>query len=145
MFIKLLPEQIVKIWDPIKLAIIGTFVQRDKCSGAYLSHVLKNLLTGKSQCWAGFKTIDGERKLACFLITRISFEDGIGEKILFIDALYGFNGVPGELFEEGWTILSEFARQSDCKAIVSLTDNERVKAASIKVGFSTRTYLVKEV
>lgn len=143
--IKLMPEQLVGYWDMLRIAIMQTFAQRDLCTPKHLQYILASLLSGKSQCWMGFKDEAGEKKFTCFVITRIIIEPGIGEKVLSIDALYSYNGIPDELFELGKSVLTDFALLSGCSTITAMTDNPKIAEITKKFGFKTRYYLVAEV
>lgn len=145
MLIKLLPEQLVKFWDMIRFAIAETFMPRGSCTSEHLRWMLANLLSGRSQCWMGFKLDDGERKFIGFLITRITVEQAIGERVLSLDHIYAYQGVPTELFASGLTVIEEYARKNNCKSLIGLTENERIIGLSQRAGFSNRFYLYKEV
>ena len=140
--VKLLPNQLVKYWDMLRLAIAESFMPRNSCSNAYLRHILASLLSGRSQCWA---ILGEDRKFVGFVITRVSVEAGIGERVLNVDTLYAYVGISDEAFTKGWRTLEEFARANKCKAIASMTENPRILQMVGKLGFTQRHYIVKEV
>lgn len=142
MLIQLLPQQFVKFWDLLRYAIAESFMPRNSCTNEHLRHMLASLLSGRSQCWGAF---DSERKFIGFVITRIVVEAGIGEKVLTFDTLYAFQPLPDEIFISCWRTLEEFAAKNGCKAVVGLTENPRLVSMVGKLGFSSRTYIVKEV
>ena len=148
MLIKLLPSQLVKIWDMLRFAIAETFMPRNTCTAEHFLHILTCLLAGKMQCWVAFSKTpneDGSRKFIGFLITRIAKEFGIGERVLSIDHIYAFSAVDDEIFKTGLPILFKFAAKNQCKALVALTENPRVPLLAGKLGFSRRDYLFQEV
>ena len=145
MLIKLLPQQLVKFWDMIRLAIAETFMPRNSCTNEHLQYILSQLLSGKMQCWIGFKGTAKERAFIGFLITRIAVEPAIGERVLCLDHIYAFQGVPEELFLQGFSVLEEYAKKNDCKTITGMTDNDRVLKLASRMKFESRYYLYREV
>jgi len=145
MFIKLLPEQLVKFWDMIRFAIAETFMPRNSCTNAHLQAILTSLLSGKMQCWMAFEKAEGERKFIGFIITRIGEEPAIKERCLYVDSIYAFDKVPESVLFRGQKILESFAVKNNCKSIVALTESESIVKLAERNGFSKRYYLFKEV
>ena len=148
MLIKLLPEQLVKIWTMLRFAIVETFMPRNSCTSEHLRYILSCLLSGKMQCWIGFsKTLneDGSKKFIGFLITRIAIEPMTGDKVLSLDHIYAFAPVSDELFKVGMETIEKYATKNGCKYLTALTENDRIGLLSGRLGFSKRTYMFKEV
>lgn len=145
MLIKLLPEQVAKFWDMLRYAIAETFMPRNSCTNEHLQAILANLLSGKMQCWMGFKEVEGERKFIGFIVTRLSEDPAIKERTLFIENIYAFQAVPEELLFSAQAILEKFAIKNNCKSLVGLTESERIVTLAKRNGYSTRFYLYKEV
>lgn len=148
MLIKLLPEQLVKIWDMLRFAIAETFMPRNSCTNEHLRHILSCLLSGKMQCWVGFSKTpnsDGSKKFIGFLITRIHREPMTGDRVLSLDHIYAFAPVESELFEVGMATIWKYAKKNDCKYLTGLSENDRIGLLGDKLGFSRRTYYFKEV
>lgn len=148
MLIKLLPEQLVKIWDMLRFAIAETFMPRDSCTNEHLRYILSCLLSGKMQCWTGFSKTpndDGTKKFIGFLITRIHKEALTGDRVLSIDHIYAFAPVENELFEVGMTTILKYAKKNECKYLTGLSENDRIGLLCSKLGFSKRSYYFKEV
>jgi len=145
MFLKLLPEQLVKVWDMVRFAVAETFLPRNKCTNEYLRFMLSNLLSGKSQIWMAFDKVGEDRSFIGFVISRIHVDPAIGERVLTIDSIYAFKKVPEGLFEMGMNTLEEFARKNACKHIVAISDQERIALLATKMKFTTKFFLTKEV
>ena len=145
MFLKLLPEQLVKVWDMVRYAIAETFMPRGSCTNEHLRYMLAALLSGKAQCWMGFTGTPADKKFIGFMITRIQVDQMLGDRVLIVDSIYAYQGVPEELMFRAWKVINEFAKKSGCSAVQSLTDNERIVMLAKRQKFSTRTYLIKEV
>jgi hypothetical protein len=145
MLIKLLPEQLVKFWDMLRFAIAETFVPRNSCTNLHLRTILASLLSGKSQCWIAFKMIEDKRTFVGFIVSRIAVEPAIGEKVLSLDTVYAYQGVPEEILFESMKVLESFALKNNCSAITGMTESDRTAKLAKKLGFTTRQYLVKEV
>ena len=145
MIIKLLPEQVVKFWDMLRYAIAETFMPRNSCTNEHLQYILASLLAGKTQCWMGFKDVEGERKFIGFIVTRIGSDPAIGEKTLFVDIIYAFQTVPEEIMFSAQVTLEKFAKNNDCKSMVAMTEADRIATLAKRNGYSQRFYLFKEV
>ena len=145
MLIKLLPEQVVKFWDMLRFAIAETFMPRNSCTNEHLQAILASLLAGKTQCWMGFKMVEGERKFIGFVVTRIGEDPAIKEKTLFVDSIYAFQTVPEELLFTCQGILEKFAKKNNCKSMAALTEADRIAKLAQRNGYSQRYYLFKEV
>lgn len=143
--IKLLPEQLVKFWDMIRFAIAETFIPRESCTNEHLQAILTNLLSGKAQCWMGFKMVDGERKFVGFIITRIGIEEAIKEKVLFIDSVYAYESTTEELIKESMQTMEKFAIANECKTLASITESDRILHLAQRAGFKSRYYIYKGV
>ena len=142
MIIKLLPEQLVKVWDSIRFAIAETFVPRERCTNEHLRHILSRLLSGRSQCWA---ILDSNKTFLGFLITRIAIDDVTGERVLNMDHIYAYAPLSNEVWEAGFKILCKFALKNSCKAFVSFTDNPRIEERARYFDSTIRTMIVKEL
>lgn len=142
MLIKLLPQQLVKMWDMIRFAIAETFIPRNSCTSAHLQAIFKDLLSGKRDVWLGLKE---DKKFLGFLVTRIAIEPVTGERCLFIDHIYAFQSVPEKILLDGMKIIESYAKKNDCKTIVALTEGERIAKLAEHLKFSKRYYLFKEV
>ena len=142
MLIKLLPQQLVKMWDMIRFAIAETFIPRNSCTSEHLQAIFKDLLSGKRDVWLGL----GEgKKFLGFVITRIATEPVTGERCLFIDHVYAFQGVPEKILLDGTKVIESYARKNNCKTIVALTESDRITKLAEHLKFSHRYYLFKEV
>lgn len=142
MLIRLLPQQLVKFWDMIRFAIAETFMPRNSCTNEHLQWILAQLLASKMEIWISFTK---ERKFLGFVITRVGTEPGNGEKVLYIESVYAFQGVPEEILFAGMKVLESHARKNNCKSFVALTESERIVGLAKRLGFSNRYYLFKEV
>jgi hypothetical protein len=143
--IKLLPEQLVKFWDMIRFAIAETFLPRNSCTNEHLRVILANLLSGKQQCWMGFKMVEGERKFVGFIITKVCTEQFLNERVVSIDHIYAFTGVTDEIWNTSVKVLQEYATKNQCMAIVGLTENERFVEKLRLKGIPARHYVYLEV
>lgn len=142
MVIKLLPEQVAKLWHVIRFGIAESFVPRERASNEVLQRYLVTLLSGERQAWA---ILNQDKGIAGVLVTRISIEGVTGERALSLDHIYAFEVLPKESWEFGWTVLEKFAKKNSCNAVVALTENERILQMATEYKFKTISYIVREV
>ena len=146
MLIRLLPAQLVKIWDMIRFAIAETFIPRSACTASHLQYILKQLLCGKMDCWIAFDgTTKEDRKFTGFVTTRIGIDGPTGEKILWIDSVYAYQSVHFELMARVMGTLEAYAVKQDCKTIIAMTDTDRIATLAEKNGFVKRFQMIKEI
>ena len=136
MFVKLLPNQVVTYWKAIKFAAVKAEQVADGNKQLFLNRLLQDLLSSKAQC---FVRLDDDRQIKSILITRIVLDGLTGERILFINTLYGFNYTPIEVWKEDYNDIEEFAKLNRCKKIVTWTSNSRICDIVTEIGFQERT------
>lgn len=142
MLIKLLPVQLVKVWDMIRYAIAETFIPRNSCTNEHLQVILRDLLSGKRDIWMA---VEADKKFIGFVVTRIAVEAITGERCLFIDNVYAFQGVPEKILIDGTETLNKYAKKNNCKTMVALTEDARIARLAEHLKFSQRYYLFREV
>jgi hypothetical protein len=142
MLIRLLPQQIVKFWDMVRFAIAETFMPRKSCTNEHLQWILSRLLASKMELWMAFTK---DKKFLGFVTTRIGTEQGNGEKVLYIESAYAYQGVPEDMLFAGIKTLESYAKKNNCKTLVAMTESDRVCKLTAKLGFANRYYLFKEV
>lgn len=136
MVIRLLPDQIEKVWEAIKYAYIkaGYHIKKEEIP-QYLYKLLVNLLSNRAQC---FIALSENRELEAILITKITEDNISGERTLFTDALYSFKKSTESEWMERLELLKEFARKSGCTAITSYSAVPQIFALLSSLGFEER-------
>jgi hypothetical protein len=140
--IRLLPQQIVKIWTSVRFAIAETYLPRSLCTNEILHYTLSRLLSGRSQCWA---IMSAEREFLGFLITRIMIDEMTGQRVLSLDHIYGYAPLSDEVWQKGFETLSKFALKNKCSCFTCLTDNPKILQIANYFGSITRTLVIKEL
>ena len=142
MIIKLMPEQVSKLWDYIRFGVLSSVSPITNTSPEGIRNILKNLLLGTIQCWA----IIEEDKMKGFALTTISGDYVSGEIFLNIYDLYAFEQFSQETWESGVTALEEFAKANMCSKVIAYSDIPQVIGIAEKLGFNSRTVLlIKEI
>ncbi len=141
MLIKLLPDQVAKLWDIIRYGLLRTWpIGTDSCADR-VQDVLRSLLTETIQCWMAK---EGEEFLG-FLLTKISVCDVTGSRSLNIMSIFGFRVVPDNKWEEGMEQLVEFAKANNCKFITATSDNAKILSLLDRLKFKSTQFLSLEV
>src|SRR4030065_2714353 len=135
MVIKLLPNQVPKIWDAIKFAAANADRINEKDLPLYLNRLLAALLSEKAQC---FLRLDEGRQLLAVAITRLIQDEITGEKSLFLNCLYSFKRVPAEEWRADQKVLVDFAKRQGCKKMIAFSNSEKVFKMATAHGFSER-------
>ena len=143
MIIKLMPDQIAKLWDSIRYGIMNVITPTIGASPENVRNMLAQLLKQDMQCWCVYgedKTVYG------YVITSIFINSNTGSRTLIIDSLYVYEKMPIELWDNGFKALEQFAQVNNCKWISAYTSNPNVISVAKKYNFNDEvTYLVKEI
>ncbi len=133
MIIQLLPEQITAYWEVIKFGVLSVNVMvSEQKTVLYCRNLLKNLLSGKYQCWL---VLAEDREIKAIMITRI-IED-IGDiRHLFVDVVYGYKASTQAEKEEVGEHLKKFAAQLGCERILAYVVNELGERAARGIGMT---------
>jgi len=135
MLVRLLPEQVPKLWDAIKYASSrANSFGKDELS-YYFNNLLLALLNGKAQC---FVRVDDDRVLNALMVTRIIADIITGRKALFIESLYSFKRAPDEEWESDAEIVRRFAKDQGCLSVTTYTSNRRVWEILEVIGLEER-------
>ncbi len=123
MHIKVLPTQIPLVWEHIKFGISQIGEIPNECMGTYYVHLLHQLLSGRYQCWV---LLNPDRVLLNVSITRIIDDPRQGERELYIEGFYAFQGTTVTSMTELISLYTQFAKQAGC---AKLTADSRVPRA----------------
>lgn len=142
MLVKLLPEQISKYWEYIKLALEETIGQRELSKSNRLNNILEALISDTMQCWW---YVRDERVLA-IVITLLTADMTTRAKGLRIYSLFGFEDLDLSIYSDGFETLREFARAKNCTYIDAFTDNDTLISIGKRVSDTlVTTYFSMEV
>jgi len=123
MLIKILPDQVVQLWETIKYAATAVDEIDEKDLSKYLNELLHSLLNEKAQC---FVRLDDKREIIALFITKFLMNTTNGEKYFQIQCVYGFKAAPNEVWKRDWEILKEFAKKENCSYMGFVSRNKRI-------------------
>jgi len=138
MLIKILPNQVVQLWETIKYAAIKVDETDEKDLPKYLNELLHALLNEKAQC---FVRLDDKREVAAIAITRFLMNNVNGEKYFQVQCVYGFKAAPNEVWKRDWEVLKEFAKKENCSYMGFQSRNKRIWDIGKTIGM-TEAYRV---
>lgn len=141
MLVKLLPDQIAKLWDIIRYGLIRTWPIGTESGSERVQDVLRNLLSETIQCWMAK---DGEEFLG-FLLTKICICDVTGSKSLNLISVFGFKVVPDAQWARGMEQLIEFAKANGCSYVTATSDNAKILRLLEHFNFKSTQFLTLEV
>jgi len=137
MITKLLPEDVSKYWDIISYGLerslppVANGVER-------MNNILASLLAGSMECWLGS---EGDQ-IAGMMVTAVAEDVCSGTRDLMIYALYGYDKLPGELWVEGYSLVSRYAKSKNCGRITAYTNVPSLVEVAKKFGGDTQyTYI----
>ena len=135
MFIRLTPEQIPRLWEAIKFAVLQIDDINKGDQALYLNRLLHALLSGKAWC---IVRMDEDRKLLGIGILRIIDDDITGESAIFIECIYSFARTPIDIWKEVLDLTIKYAKKEKCNKITTYSANPRVFDIAKELGFDER-------
>jgi len=121
--IRLLPGQVIKLWEAIKYGVIRADEVKEKDRQVYLNELLHALLNEKAQC---FIRLSDDRRLFAILITRFQVDKITGNKDLYLQGLYSWEIVNNEIWQRDIDFIRDFARREKCNRITFKSNVPRV-------------------
>lgn len=135
MVIKLTPDQVPRLWEAIKYAVIHVNNISDKDCSLYLQRLLHALLSSKAQC---FVRMSEDRELLAICITKIIGDEITGEKSIFISCLYSFESSSMDTWRKDKEIIIKFAKKEGCSKVTTYSSNPGIFNLAEKLGLSER-------
>jgi len=123
MLIKILPDQVVQLWETIKYAATIVHEVDEKDLPKYLNELLHSLLNEKAQC---FVRLGDDRKIIAIWITGFLMNAINGEKYFQIKCVYGFKSSSDEVWKRDCEVLVQFAKKENCSYIGFQSHNKRI-------------------
>ena len=135
MLIKLTPDQIPRVWEIIKYAVVHVDNVSEKDCPVYLRYILHSLLSSKAQC---FLDLNNERIATAVFITQFIVDGTTEEKYLFIRCMYSFRFASNEIRKEQADTFKKFAKKEQCSYISLKSQNERIWELAEMNGFKEK-------
>ena len=126
MLTKLLPDQVSKFWDVISYAMEQSLPPTVGENPDKMNNILMAALSGKLDIWASYVKNDKVNKFEGILATRIIYDDVTNMNNLLIYAIYGYDKVSKESWEDGLRTIVKYAKSRKCSLIVAYTNEPRV-------------------
>lgn len=143
MIIKLLPEQITKLWDSIRYGVIHSIAPIIEPTPENMQDVLCQLLRQDMQCWCVYGE---DKKIYGYIITSIVIEPNTLFRSLSIYSVFLYEKANPEMWADGMELIERFAKANKCTRVTAFTNNPSILSIAEKGGYnSDYTYIVKEI
>lgn len=142
---QLQPHQISHLWTPIRESIRRSSGVSAARIDDYLNNILEGLLSGKHQAWVLYYIDEEteERQLYGIGITSIVDDHFYRCKNLYIDHVYAFRKMTGEIIQEVWNTFRTFAENCECESVIAYTNNDKALNIAKMSGFQEITHKVR--
>lgn len=122
MIIKLLPVDIPRVWEVIKVATCAANEVEESSKQMYLNNLLQDLLNETSHCFVKIEnnTIDA------LAIAKISVDTVTQKKFLEVQTLYSWSAQDNSVWLEGAELIKNFANSAGCSYINCQSNNPAV-------------------
>lgn len=136
--IQLQPMQISALWENIKQSVlIAQAVPLEK-QEVYSTKLLKNLMSGKFQCWV---VRNANKELVAIGVTTIVQDNMFDTVNLHILSIYGVRILTPDIADSSFQLFLDFARRCKCEKIVMSTNVQRVIDLADAQGFKDVAHL----
>lgn len=137
MLVKLVPEQISRIWDSIKLSIVAAAPPEMAQEGIEYEGILYSLLSGKMDAWISHgKSKKGGMEPNGIMLTGVTVDQFTGTKNLLIYVYHLWRPARDIVHMSNVDTLKEYARAKGCKKLVAYSENPRIIDIGTKAGFN---------
>ena len=134
MLLQLTPEQISRRWNDISAAFMQCLPPDIPPTDEVMNNILRSLIDGSAQCWAGVGSINGKMVVCGLMLTKIEVEYVTGTRSLYIFTLYAYNHISDQLYLEGMETVRKFAKANNCSKVTALTSSGRVVDIAKQLG-----------
>lgn len=135
MLIQLQPSQISILWDTIRHGVLKANKVPVENEAQFSSRLLKNLLSGKYQCWVVHKDEDGERRIVAIGVTVITNSLLYDTRVLHVLSLYGHRTLTDDVAKDSFDKIKSYAKRNKCVKIEAYTSSKRIKELMGTQGF----------
>ena len=137
---KLNRQQIKSHWSELKLAVMAAFPRHPRNVNVWMNTLFEMLLKDDAAYWVG---LNGSGGIVMSCVTTFIADPCTGEKHLLIYSLYGYQQIPEEVWDSGPKILSEYAKDCGCTAVVAYSEAARVIKQTEKFGADVNTRYIQ--
>lgn len=144
MLTRLMPEQVSRLWDIIKYAIVQSVPPISGEHPDKLNRILSAALCGKIDVWASY--IKGEvNKFEGIAITEVIYDDVTGIRNLLLYSIYSYideEKVKPSTYVNGLISLAKYAKSLRCSNVIAYAQKEGIVALAKRLGGDTSFTLV---
>jgi len=143
MLVKLLPEQIPRVWSDIRLSVVEAYPPFIVLTEDALSNILKSLLIGAMDCWV---IVTEEKKAIGIILTSFNEDFCSGSRSLNVYSMWSSGGLTKKIWLDGWNTLTKYAKGKGCSLMVGYTNVPSIINLFRKMGGEAEmTFLRMEV
>jgi hypothetical protein len=127
MLLRLLPEQVARFWDEIKVGVEAALPPIAGESEDRMNNILTSILSEGIVCWLSYRKHEDHKEVTAIMLTQIVADAPSKTKSVLIYALYSPDdsiGLDGWI--EGYRALAEYGRSVGCSRITAYSDNPKI-------------------
>ena len=138
--LRLLPEQIMQMWPPIKTCIQSSLPPHVAASVEALTYIQEQLLLGSLQCWIGREE---NMNTPCMVATTQIVHDPVSNvRNLLIYTVTAIANHSHTVWIDGLKVMREFALSNQCINIIAYSDQPEALAVLENLGGDTSWRLI---
>lgn len=123
MLVRLLPDQVEKLWDILAPMIEESLPPTEVHSGIGMVGILRSLLIEDMLCWIYYgDTEETQEDAYTIALTTEQMNRHTDTRNFMIYALYGIQEMPREWWMKGFETLEEYAKSRNCKKVIAYSN-----------------------
>ena len=141
MLVRIMPEQIAKMWEYIQFALKEAAPREYLGKDEIYGDILQALLVGSMQSWFVVREIKDDYELLACVITKLNTDNATRVKSLTIFAVYGYGDLDSDIWTKSYETLTKFAIMNKCQFMDAYTDEVGIVEIGKKFGWLNRHYI----
>lgn len=119
MFIKLLPDQVMRYWDEVSSCIDAALPPHVEPN---FINIQELLLVGEMECWVSIRG----NVISAVMVTQWINDSATGTLQLLIFTLVAVDETHFDTYQEAHDVLIKYAKSRGCKRIIAYSPHQRV-------------------
>ena len=138
--VRLLPNQVVNVWELLKEGIKEAFPPFLKLDEDKLNRILETLLAGDMTCWVSYNNLGQPHG---FALANFIYDYPSQSKNLLLYVIWSKGDATDKVWADSYRPVLAYAKQEGCDKIVGYTNNKRMLEVARLVGARTEMTFVE--
>lgn len=134
MIVKVRRSDIETAWPILQLAAEEALPPYAEAHDASRNNIHEMLLSGQLEAWLIYGVDDDQPTLYASIITSINTDNISGTRVLEMYAMYGYQRIPMEQWQEMADMFYKYARAKKCQRVIAFTNSNSISQVLTELG-----------